>query len=659
MSSRSKRAAFWLTLCMGVTACGGSSSPPAEEPVNIDYSSLRFADSSESTLVAPGNDEQVLRPLRNGLRLGIGQVSIAAAIGAPAGVGAAFSSTTVQVNGVDETDAIKYDGRHIYIANQAASPPITGLTRNVLKIARTNPSTAGIEWLSDFTLEGTYNARPSLYQVSGATGSADYIVALSQNYQGWFLPQPTITSLVVTPDRTSIQLLDVRDPYNVSQAWSIELDGWLRASRKIGDTLYLVSNYRPRLAGITFPADTIEKREANERRIRSAAASELLPRYRVNGISEVPLARPDDCVIAAGLGNQEAYADLLLITAIDVAQRRVTSVKCLSANFSGVYMSTDTLYVGGAGRTNNNTVLHKFMLAGSDIVYRASGVVDGSIGWQNPSYFMDEYRGDLRIVTTQYEMAGPVHRLSVLRESNGQRLSLLSTLPNAARPAPIGKPLEAIHAVRFVDERAYVVTARLIDPLYAIDLSDPAAPAIAGELEIPGISTYLHPLGAAGSQALLAVGQQMDAGGRMRGVKVELFDVSDISRPRSAGAHVFGDTGSRSEAVSDPHALSLLTVSRSDVRYRVALPIDVFSASRDPLRPVWSYSGLHLLEIEGIESGSPQLRFKGAIKTAISSGPSDFPRYVGPQRGVMHDDSVFAVVGADIVSSLWDNIRAD
>ena len=99
--------------------------------------------------------------------------------------------------------------------------PAAGLSRNVLKIASTNPATAEIEVASEFSLEGDQSSEPLLYQVQSAAGQTEYLAAISQFYQGWTLPQPLITALVIHPDRTIMQLLDVRDPFNVSQAWKI------------------------------------------------------------------------------------------------------------------------------------------------------------------------------------------------------------------------------------------------------------------------------------------------------------------------------------------------------------------------------------------------------------------------------------------------------
>lgn len=651
-----------------LAACGGgqSDTPALVDP---DYSSLRVAESREGALAYAGNDEQVLAPLRNGLRLWLGggaggPVTLAGVTAPAVGGQGSFSGTTVQIDGVDEGDLVKYDGRHIYVVRPV---PAAGqaLSRNVLEIVRTDPASAGFEELAEFVMEGEQNGPPLLYQLRSEAGATEYLATVSRDFQGWLLPLLPTVALALQPDRTVIQLVDVRDPRDVAQVWKLELDGWLRASRQVGDVLYLVQSYRPRLPDVILPADTIEKRAANEHRIRTAAARDLLPRLREGSGVQRQLATPRDCVVAADVASHEGYTDLVVIAAVSLGQRRVIDVNCVSTNISGVFMSPRSLYVSGekyapAEGGTELTVLHKFALDRGDISYRASGAVRGSIGWSNPSYFLDEHNGDLRIVTTQHSRSGdPTHHLSVLRETPEHRLVLVSTLPNAERPAPIGKPREQLHAVRFLADRAYVVTARIVDPLYVIDLTDPAAPCIAGELEIPGISTYLRPLGPPESQLLLAVGLQMDAAGLRQGVKVELFDVRDIGQPRSIGAQAFGTTGTWSEAVSDPHALTFLKIPGDPVRHRLALPITVVENAEvgGTSRLVWSYSGLHLLEVAGIESGSPTLHFQGVIKTQEPDSTTLFPSFAVPDRGVLHDDSVFAIHGDRIRSSLWGDIK--
>jgi hypothetical protein len=668
MTVRSRAAASCAALVLVIAACSSNTDGEDEAPVNVDYAAIRLAESREGKLHYADRDAEVLQPLRNGLRLILrGDAQPAAAIAglsAPHADGRpAWSTTTVQVEGVDEGDLVKYDGRRLYALRTtpaSASAPGPLETRNILRIVATNPATAHMEVLSEFELEGAQSSSPQLYQVQNAQGSADFLAVLSQNYQGWLAAQPQLATLIAHPDRTTVQLIDVRDPRNVSQAWQIELDGWLRASRKIGSMLYLVHSYRPRLPGLVLPADTLADKIANERRIRSASISDLMPTHRVNGGASLPLAGADDCLIASDLEAHEAYFDLLVITAIDLESRRITDANCLSTNVNGVYASRDSIYVGGEGRNGDAhvyTTLHKFTLENGDVSYRASGAAAGRIGWTNASYYMDERGEDLRIVTTQPGASGDdIHQLRILRDSGDQALDTLSVLPNPERTAPLGKSGEQIHAVRFDAERAYVVTARVTDPLYVIDLRSPEDPYIAGALEIPGVATYLQPLGASGSELLLSIGRQLTAAGVPDGVKVELFDVRDLAAPRSVGVHTFGRAGSSSEAIFDPHALTL--AARPDGVVRLALPIDVYDTAQpaDPQRFSWTYSGHHLLEIPS--AGQPELRLHGVVKTSEPDAESAWPKGATPNRSVIHDEGVFIVYGDSLIGTLWGALGA-
>jgi uncharacterized secreted protein with C-terminal beta-propeller domain len=651
MSAAFRLVAAGSILCLGLAACGGGGTAE-EEPVNTDYTSLRVADSQDAPLVYARNEEQLLRPLRNGLRLRVGQVFVAlpSDLAQPSATTQLQHSTTnVQVQGVDEADSVKYDGQYIYaVRPQVVAASSAHVSENVLSIARTDPTNALVEPISNYVIPGEQSTAPQLYQLPTHEGTAEYLVAVSQNYQAWYGVEPLLAALVVHPDRTTIQVLDVRDPHHVSESWRLELDGWMRASRLSGDTLYVVNSYHPRLPDLVLPTNSHEAREINERRIRSASARELLPAVRENGGNRRTLAFADGCLLPQNLESHHSYLDLIVITAINVRTRRVTDVNCLSTNVNAVYMSRESLYVSGSGwRPQENvpiTVLHKFSIEDGDIRYRASGAVMGYVGWSNPSYFMDEHEGDLRILTT----AQGAHQLSVLRESGSQNLVTLAKLPNAARPGAIGKPGEAVFAVRFMGDRAYVVTFRTIDPLYVIDLQDAADPFIAGELEIPGFSTYLQPLGPTQSELLLAVGRNTLPGGAPDGIKVELFDVRDIAHPQSIASEVFGRVGSSTEALDDPHALAFLELAGTDAvpRYRVGVPIHVHDGG-------WKYSGLHLFEVTA--SAAPQLHFQGVLKTE-HVGPAVIPSFSAPNRGILHGESVFAIQGLTTASSLWQNV---
>ena len=167
------------------------------------------------------------------------------------------------------------------------------------------------------------------------------------------------------------------------------------------------------------------------------------------------------------------------------------------------------------------TEVHRFDLDGTTVRYVASGSVPGTLLNQ---WALSEHRGDLRVATTETDMADPglTHSaVRILRERDGR-------LREVGHVGDLGRG-ERIFAVRYAGDVGFVVTFRQVDPLYTLDLSDPRDPQVLGELKIPGYSAYLHPVDA---DHLLGIGQDADADGRTRGVQASLFDVSDLRDPR-------------------------------------------------------------------------------------------------------------------------------
>lgn len=188
------------------------------------------------------------------------------------------------------------------------------------------------------------------------------------------------------------------------------------------------------------------------------------------------------------------------------------------------------------------TDLHMFSLDASTGVfdYAASGRVLGTL---LNSYSMSEYDGVLRVATTSYEAdfgKGQDNGVHTFRLEEGALVEV-----GAVRGLGRG---EMIQGVRFDGPRGYVVTFRQVDPLYVLDLSDPAAPELVGELKVPGYSTYLKPID---GNRVIAVGMSGNDAGFITGVQVSVFDVSDPSAPALVAT---SDIGDWSEATWDPHA---------------------------------------------------------------------------------------------------------
>jgi uncharacterized secreted protein with C-terminal beta-propeller domain len=188
--------------------------------------------------------------------------------------------------------------------------------------------------------------------------------------------------------------------------------------------------------------------------------------------------------------------------------------------------------------------VHKFALKNGNTraEYRGSGVVKGRALNQ---FAMDELEGDLRIATTTGYVPDPsVHStLSVLREANGE-------LVEVGRVDHLA-PGEDIRSVRFDGDRGFIVTFKKTDPLFVLDLATPAEPRVLSELKIPGFSTYMHLMD---RDHLLTIGYDADDQGDFAwftGVLLQIFDVSDPTKPTLAHKEVIGTRGSSSEALTN------------------------------------------------------------------------------------------------------------
>jgi uncharacterized secreted protein with C-terminal beta-propeller domain len=204
------------------------------------------------------------------------------------------------------------------------------------------------------------------------------------------------------------------------------------------------------------------------------------------------------------------------------------------SNGDTVYASNENLYVATTSyvepelqttdkqriAADFSTSIHAFDIRGNDPAeYLASGTVPGHLLNQ---FSMSEHEGHLRAATTNGSpwASGTDSSITVLRR-DGERLVRVGQVSG------MGKG-ERIYSVRYVGATAYVVTFRQTDPFYTVDLSDPTAPRVVGELKIPGYSGYLHPIG---DHHVLGIGQDATAQGRVTGSKVSLFDVSDLANP--------------------------------------------------------------------------------------------------------------------------------
>jgi len=436
------------------------------------------------------------------------------------------SETNVQEIGVDEGDITETDGRFVYsIVDQRLRSVDLDESRVVSDLAL--PTGA-----SQMILDG------------------NRLIVATESWSG--------------TNETIVSLYDVVDG-TLSFARRDHLEGWLVSLRSVDGTAHVVlrSSFVDHL-DFVFPTDDREEsldaaEERNREIIEALTADDLLPRR----FAESEFGSWGDTEVAIEcerLGRPEAFSGWGVTWVVDVDltddEPAPNGSGGLVADSEVAYVSTDNLYVTSTewARPSNepfqpsnpeppHTNIHVFDLASTkgSVEYLASGAVEGTV---LNSYALSEHDGHLRIATTSYREGfggGQDNGVHVFARE-GSELVEVGSVRGLGRG-------EQIQGVRYDGTRGYVVTFRQTDPLYVLDLSDPAAPAMVGELKIPGYSTYLKPID---GDRVLGIGLKGDDNGLTSGVQVSLFDVSDPSTPVLVST---ADIGEWSNAVYDPHAL--------------------------------------------------------------------------------------------------------
>lgn len=602
-------------------------------------------------------------------------VATAAAPGATGATGASgFSGTTLQEAGVDEADLIKSDGAFVFSLESASAGDVR---RDLLRRQGLNASATDAALLPIDSLKLAFSADVrgnGLYLDS----ERQQLVALAQGvsawgtYDAWFAPQSWGQGV------TELALIDTASATQMKTRRTLRISAQLIGSRRIGSSLYLVLRSYPQLPGLD-PLWPTSKTATNQAVLDALQASQLLPTLSIDGAAAQALVEASACFTQEN--NAVKSADIITVVAIDLAATTHRhAARCFTGGSEAFYLSDQSLYLATsrsaysysgvfpvyAGQTS--TDIHKFALSGLDIAYRGSGNVSGHLGFdQNrKSFRMSEYQGALRVITqTAASWSGwitplagastlidsPAH-LTLLRESAGA-LAVLSELPNAARPAPLGKAGEQLYASRFIGHRGYLVTYRLTDPLYVLDLSNPADPKVAGELQVSGYSDYLFPLT---DTLLLGVGKEAisDGGagdGRFawyQGVKLSLIDVSDPTQPREAARSIIGRRGTDATVLHQHHGIALQSVGNT---VRVSLPVSL----HDTPAPGASGAVMDHYQFTRTELQKFEIDLGGRSLSARTPLASSLPgeRYIDDDRSLLWNDQVHYYQSGSWRSAAW------
>lgn len=452
--------------------------------------------------------------------------------------GKAFSGTNVQVTGVDEPDIVKTDGNRIVTLH--------GNVLDVVDVTGEQPTISTTLQMTTWPQEMLLNGNTVLL-VGTDWGATDVIfdparsdVAPPSNGG----PVTWVTQIDISGQATPVT--------------TMRAEGNYVSARMIGDVVRLVMSSPPPDIGFVFPQreGAEEAAEAANRSIiESSTLDDWLADYSLlDGAGN--LTTSGKLLQCNQMHRPSSFAgfDTLSVVTFNVNDGlSLNNATGILANGSTVYASTNSLYVATTMwdgdltiseiapedfNENYTTSFHQFDLTNpAAATYVASGSVAGSLLNQ---FAMHEWDGRFAVATTRgapWSITDQSESFLTIFEPQGENLAQIGQVGNMGRG-------ERIFSVRFIEDRAYVVTFRQVDPLYVVDFSTPTAPVVTGELKVPGFSTYLHPLG---DNLLLGVGQDATDQGRTLGAKLSLFDVANPAAPTELSTWVLPNASSNVE----------------------------------------------------------------------------------------------------------------
>ena len=417
-----------------------------------------------------------------------------------------YSTTNIQVAGVDEADIVKNDGSYLYVASNDYTN-----NQNYVYIIKADPQDP--RTISKILLDNnTYLAGMYLSQDSSK------LIVIGSEYQVYALDVLVPTEAMIYPYRsevrTFVNVYDVSDKVNPTLARNFTLSGSYFNSRMIGDYVYAV---------VSQPAYVLENNVLPLPRIYvETATSEVAP----SKIYYSGTANYSDIA-----NNYFTYTTFVGLNVKD-NNEKLTNMTILMGGASTMYVSLDNIYVTYPtwSETGEFTSIYRISVNKDALAFETKGSVAGYVLNQ---YSMDEYNGNFRLATTsqKQQSSNNVYILSM-------NLTVVGKLENLAIT-------ERIYSARFMGNKAYIVTFRQTDPFYVIDLSNPSQPRVAGELKIPGYSSYLHMYD---ENHVVGLGMENST------VKLSLFDVTNVNSPTEIARYIVQGDYTSSDALYEPKA---------------------------------------------------------------------------------------------------------
>lgn len=454
-----------------------------------------------------------------------------------------YSKTNIQVEGVDEADIVKTDGGYIYYS-----------TGNKLVIVNaSDPTKLQIVSEIEYKKENMKSAEIFINNNKLVIIGQKRVYEANQNKEVYYDLAYRSYDLY-----TIAKVYNIENKENPQYEREVQIEGDYLSSRMIGENIYFMAN---KYIYCNLPEE-YTKENVNE--------DEYKPKYLDTSISEKLNCKEFTDIYYFPDSEENSY---LNIAGFNINNNEPANIESYLGAGEEIYSSENNLYItkvkyeyknnifyGYYDNYDVDTYIYKFKLEDSKIVYTNVGSVPGEVLNQ---FSMDEKDGYFRIATTDsnnWNSDTDTNNMYVLNE----KLEVVGKIENLAKG-------EKIYSVRFMGNRAYMVTFVQTDPLFVIDLSEPTNPVVLGELKIPGYSKYLHPYD---ETHIIGFGENTTTnkyGGVVTdGMKMALFDVSNPNNPKELYSVDIGEKGTYSELLSNHKALLF-----SKEKNIIAFPISI------------------------------------------------------------------------------------
>ena len=427
-----------------------------------------------------------------------------------------YSKTNNQVENVDEADIVKTDGKYIYYSQNKK----IYILDNDLNCKSTIES-------DDFSPYQIFINQDKLV-VLGSSYNVQNITS-KQTIEDSLVERESINTIY--RPKTEARVYDITNREKPELEREISIDGNYQNARMIGKNIYFISYY-----SLYF-----------NRGIEELKDEDILPSYKDSYVSEETRFIEANNIAYFDVESSNNYS---IIAGFNLESNEDVNIETFLGGGRNIYVSENNMYIVNTNYGINfqeaNSKIYKFQLKNSDIIAIGNCKVEGYV---NNQFSIDEYNGNLRIATTisKYDMEEEhtTNKITIFNENLEQIGSIDNLVEN-----------EDIHSVRFMGDIGYVVTFREIDPLWVIDLSNPTAPVVKGELEIPGYSSYLHPWD---ETHVIGIGYNVRDNGyggvANDTIKVSMFDVSDLENPKELFNISFDNKYAYSNIMYDHKAL--------------------------------------------------------------------------------------------------------